>query len=57
MNGPGTYGECGCDIALQRVAYHKQLRRVYLLMLAECEKLLLSFVGRNLHIVEIVQQS
>ena len=53
VDGPGTDGQGGCYIALQRVTHHQQFRRVYLLVVAECQELLLALVAGDFHIVEI----
>ena len=52
VNGPGTDGEGWSNITLQRVANHQQLRRMDMLMFAECHEFFLSFVRGYLHIIK-----
>lgn len=57
VDGPGTNGEGGGDVALEGVADHQQFRGVYLLVLAESEEFALGLVGGNLHVIEVLQQA
>ena len=55
MDSPGTDGEGGSDVALEGVANHQEFRGVYLLVLAESQKLTLRLVAGDLHVIEVLQ--
>ena len=57
VDGRGTDGEGGGDVALQGVAHHEQLRWEDVEMLAELLELDFGLVRRNLHVGEILRQS
>lgn len=52
VGGMCPYGECGSDVAAERVAHHEQPFGRNAQMLAECAVVCRGFVAYNLHMAE-----